>query len=146
MNSARKRKADAAVEMKKIGIETRKANDGTVVLDKAAEEYEMIKNMKLSDLVEKVIAWRKADEKDLSITSNRIDLMSKVVKNAIVLMHRNGANELSVKIKGDVIEMAFRCEADNIALSSLSYCHPYLVENVLSKSKKKVTVDLKKAR
>lgn len=138
-----KTKTTTAVELLEKGIGSKRPKKGTVLLDKTAEEYEIIKNMKLSDLVERLIDSMSTGRKDLSITENRIDLMTKVVKNAILVMHRNGAKELSVKIKGDLIEMSFNCQADNICLSGPAYIYPYMVDCKLSKSNKKVTVNIK---
>lgn len=135
-----------AIELLEKGIGSNGKNEGNFILDKSVEEYEIIKNMKLSDLVEGLLEARIEGRKDLSITANRIDFITKVIKNAIFVMHRNGAKELSVKIKENSIEMSFKCEADNICLSGPAYIHPHLVEGKLSKSKKKVTINLNDVR
>ena len=141
--STGKTNTTTAVELLEKGIGSKRPKKGEVIIDKAAEEYEIIKNMKLSDLVKWLIDSRSAGRKDLSITENRIDLMTKVIKKAILVMHRNGAKVLSVRIKGDLIDMSFNCEADNICLSGPAYFYPYMVEGKLSRSKKKVTVNIK---
>ena len=143
---SKKTKTTTDLELLANGLGLSKVKDGTASLDKASEEYELIKNMRMSDLVEWVFASRTCGKPDMSVTANKIDLLSKVVKKAISLMYRNAAKELDIKIKGDTIEMSFKCDADNISLAGHSYVYPYIVEPKLSKSKKKVAIDIKNVR
>lgn len=104
--------------------------------------YETIKNMSLSALAEIL----NKDKQSLSITSNRITLMSSVVRCAIELMHRNGAKDLSIKVHGDIIRMSFKHEADNVALADRTFFCPFVIKTKLSKSKKVVSFDLNSSR
>ena len=123
-----------------------KTKDGTVKMSsqkKAPSDlYETIKNMSLGALAEIL----NKDKPSLSITSNRITLMSSVVRCAIELMHRNGAKDLSIKVHGDIIRMSFKHEADNVALADRTFFDPFVIKPKLSKSKKVVSFDLNSLR
>lgn len=123
-----------------------KTKDGTVKISSQKEApsdlYEKIQTMSLRALAEIL----NKDKPSLSITSNRITLMSSVVRCAIELMHRNGAKDLSIKVHGDIVQMSFRHEADNVALADKTFIYPFVIKPKLSKSKKVVSFDLNSSR
>lgn len=140
MKKSKTREVDAAEAIREI---EKHDTNKSVHIDKVVKdrdldgEYDKIMNMSICEFAEYALKRTYGGKSSMS-SRDRIETMKRVVGRAIELMHRNGVKDLSIRIKGDIIDMSFKCEADNISLAG--FMRPY---SNTRKSRKKVSVDIK---